>query len=162
MVYRYAVSNFFATYLQIAPIRTYVLLTQLLMVQEMKLPCNHTKFCAFVSMSVPMISSLPSGNMDVLKRLPSECLKKVMWSYHQTRRRHDIWKKTSDLRRLEGVWFTTSWARLIYVVLKTSKLRHLEDAWFTTSGERLILDVMKTSDLHCLEGVQFTTSWGRL
>ena len=96
MVYRYAVSNFFATYLQIAPIRTYVLLSQLLMVQEMKLPCNHTKFCAFVSMFVPMIFSLPSGRMDVLKKLSSGCLKKVTWSYHRTRRRHNIWKKTSD------------------------------------------------------------------
>ena len=96
MVYHYAVSIFFATYLQIAPIRTYVLLSQLLMVQEMKLPCNHTKFCAFVSMFVPVIFSLPSGRMDVFKRLSSGCLKMVTWSYHRTRRRHNIWKKTSD------------------------------------------------------------------
>ena len=35
-------------------------------------------------------------------------LKKVTTSYDKTRRRHDAWKKTSDLRRLEDVQFTRS------------------------------------------------------
>ena len=123
---------------------------------------------------------------DVFKT-SSGRLKKVTTSYDQTRRRHDVWKKTSDLRRLEDVWFTsswrrpiydvlktsdlrrlqyvwfsTSWRRLIYIVLKTSNLRRLGNVWFTTSSERLIYDVLKKSDLRCLEDIQFTTSWRRL
>ena len=78
--------------------------------------------------------------------------------------------KTSDLRRLEDVWFTTSWdvwfttscGRPLYVVLKTSNLRRLEDIWLTTSWVRLIHDVLKTSDLRRLEVVQFKTSSRRL
>ena len=54
-------------------------------------------------------------------------LKKVTTSYDQTRRRYDVWKKMSDLRRLEGVLFTSSQKRPIYDVLKTSYLRRLED-----------------------------------
>ena len=98
------------------------------------------------------------------------------------RRLQDVLKR---LRRLEkDVWFTTSWGRLIYVVLKTSNLRPLQDVWFTKSWRRrlrhfetsnlgcfknvwftmssgrLIYDVLKTSDLRRLEDVQFTTSWG--
>ena len=42
-------------------------------------------------------------------------LGKVTTSYHQTRRRHDVLQKTSDLHRLEDIRFTTSWKRLIYV-----------------------------------------------
>ena len=48
----------------------------------------------------------PTGT-DVFKT-SSGRLKKVTTSYDQTRRRHDVWKKTSDLRRLEDVQFTTS------------------------------------------------------
>ena len=43
----------------------------------------------------------PAGT-DVFKT-SSRRLKKVTTSYDQTRRRHDVWKKTSDLRRLEDV-----------------------------------------------------------
>ena len=35
-------------------------------------------------------------------------LEKVTTSYDQTRRRHDVLQKTSDLRRLEDVRFTSS------------------------------------------------------
>ena len=70
--------------------------------------------------------------------------------------------KTPDLWHFQDVWFSTSWRRLIYVILKTSNLWRLENVWFTTSSERLIYDVLKTSDLRCLEDVQFTTSWRRL
>ena len=77
-------------------------------------------------------------------------LKKVTTSYDQTRRLHDIWKKTSDLRRLKNLLFTSSWRSSIY------------DVWFTTSSGRLVYDVLKTSDLRCLEDVQFTTPWRRL
>ena len=47
--------------------------------------------------------------------------------------RYDVWKKTSDLRRLEDIQFTTSSGRLVYDALKTSDLRRLEDIQFTTS-----------------------------
>ena len=56
---------------------------------------------------------------DVFKT-SSGCLKKVTTSYDQTRRRRDVWKKTSDLGRLEDV-------------LKTSYLRRPEDVQFTIS-----------------------------
>ena len=35
-------------------------------------------------------------------------LEKVRASYDQTRRRHDVLQKTSNLQRLEDVWFTSS------------------------------------------------------
>ena len=62
-------------------------------------------------------------------------------------------RKTSDLRRLEDVRFTTSSRRLIYVVLKsliyvvlkTFDLRSLENVWLTTFWRRLIYNVLKTS-----------------
>ena len=92
----------------------------------------------------------------------SGSLKKVTASYDQIKRRHDVWKMTSDLRRLEDVWFTSSWRHPIYDVSKTSDLRRLQDVWFLTSWRRLIYDVLKTSDLRCHEDVQFTISWRRL
>ena len=42
------------------------------------------------------------ADTDVFKT-SSGHLKKVTTSYDQTRRRHDVWKKTQDLRRLEDV-----------------------------------------------------------
>ena len=108
-------------------------------------------------------------------------------SYDQTRRHHVVSKKTSDLRGLENVWFTSSWKRrtydvlktsglkrlqdvsfttpwryLIYVVLKTSSLRPLDDVWFTTSSGRLVYDILRTSDLCRFEDVELTISWRRL
>ena len=71
-------------------------------------------------------------------------------SYDQTRRRHDVLQKTSDLQRLEDVRFTTSWRRLIYVTLKTSDLWRLEDVSLTTSWKRLICNVLKTLVKQCL------------
>ena len=44
---------------------------------------------------------------DVFKT-SSGRLKKVATSYDQTRRRRDVWKKTSDLGHLEDVLFTSS------------------------------------------------------
>ena len=41
-------------------------------------------------------------------RTYSERLEKVTKSYDKTRRLHDVWQKTSDLRRLEDVLFTSS------------------------------------------------------
>ena len=98
------------------------------------------------------------GNTDVFKT-SSERLKKVATSYDQTRRRHDFWKKTSDLRHLEDVWFTMSSRRLVYDVLKTSDLSRLEDVEFETSWKRLIYDVFRMSDLRRLEDVRFMSSW---
>ena len=120
-------------------------------------------------------------------RAPSGRLKKITTSYDQTRRLHEVWQKTSNLRhpkevlftsswrrpiykvlkmsvvrRLEDVWFATSRRRRIYVFLKTSYLQRFKDVCFTTSWRRLIYDVWKTSDLRLLEHVLFTTSWGRL
>ena len=85
-----------------------------------------------------------------------------MTSYYQTRHRRIVWQKTSDLQRLQHVWFTTSWRRLIYVALKTSNLRRLENVRFTTSSGRLIYVVLKTSDLQRLKDVWFASSWRRL
>ena len=65
---------------------------------------------------------------------------------------------TSYRRRL----IYDSWRRPIYVVLKTSDLRRLEDVWFTSSWRRPIYDVFKTSDWRRFEDVWFTTSWRRL
>ena len=109
------------------------------------------------------------ADTDVFK-MSSGRLKKVTTSYDQTRRRHVVWKrhriydvsKTSDLRRLQDVWFSTSWRCLIYVILKTSNLRRLENVRFPTSLERLIYNVLKTSDLRHLEDVWVMTSSRRL
>ena len=123
---------------------------------------------------------------DVFKT-SSGYLEKVPTSYNQSRCRHDVWKKTSDLqclediwftsssrrpiydilktshlRRLQDVWFTTSWRRLIYIVLKTFNLGRLENIWFKTTSGCLIYDVFKTSHLCRLKDVKFTTSWRRL
>ena len=76
--------------------------------------------------------------------------------------------KTSDVRRLKDVRFTTTWRRLICDVLKTSDsrrlrdvgLRRLEDVLFTTSWRCLIYDVLKVSKLRRLEYVWFM-SFGR-
>ena len=88
-------------------------------------------------------------------------LKKVTTSYKQTRPRHGVWKKMSDLRRLEDVWFTSSWRCPVYNVLKTSDLRRLEDVQFATSWKRLIYNVFRRFDLRRLEDVQFMLSWRR-
>ena len=101
------------------------------------------------------------ADTDVFKT-SSGRLKKVTTSYDQARRWHDVWKKTSDLRRLEDVWFMSSWRRPIYNVLKTSDLRRLQDVWCTTSWRRLIYVVLKRSNLRRLENVWFTASSGRL
>ena len=57
------------------------------------------------------ISPIPADT-DVFKA-SSGRLKKFTASYDQTRRGHDVWKKRSDLRRLEDVQFLTFWKRLI-------------------------------------------------
>ena len=89
-------------------------------------------------------------------------LKKFTTSYDQTRRRHDVWKMTSDLRRLGDVWFRSSRRCPIYDILKTSDLRPLQGVWFSTSWRRLIYVALKTSNLWRLENVWFTTSSGCL
>ena len=72
---------------------------------------------------------------------------------------HNIWQKTSDLRRLEEVGFTFSWRRSIYDVFKTSDLWCLEDVWFTTSWKHRICVVWKTFNFRRFEDIWFTTSW---
>ena len=67
--------------------------------------------------------------------------------------------KTSDLRRLEDVWFTSSWKRLICDVLRTPVLRRLEDVGFLSSWRRLICNVLRKTVLRRLEDGWFTTSW---
>ena len=89
-------------------------------------------------------------------------LKKVTMTYVQIRRRHDIWKKTSCLRRLEDIWLTPSWRRPIYDVLKASDLRRLQDVWFRASWRHAIYVVLKTSNLRRLEDVWLVTYWRRL
>ena len=109
------------------------------------------------------------ADTDVFKT-SSRRLGKVTTFYDHTRHCQDVWKKTSALRRLEDVQSTTSWRRLIYVVLKASNLWRLEDVWFTTSSGRfvydvlwrsLIYDVFRVSDLRRLEDVWFMSSWRR-
>ena len=99
------------------------------------------------------------ADTDVFK-ISSECLKKVTTSYNQTRRRHNVWQKTSDLRRLGDVWFMSCWRNPIYDVLKTSNLHCLKEVQFATSWERplqeVIYDVLKTSDLWRLKDVWAT------
>ena len=92
------------------------------------------------------------ADTDIFKT-SSGRLKKVTTSYDQTRRPQDVWQKTSYLRLLEHVGFTSSWRRRIYDVLrrlicnilKTSILWRLEDVWFRTSWRRRICDVLRTS-----------------
>ena len=106
----------------------------------------------------------------VIFKTSSGYCKKVTMSYDQTRRCRDVWKKTSDLGRLEDVIFTSSRRRPICDVLRTSDLRRLEDVsdfhrledvQFTTSSRRLIYSVLRTSDFQHLEGVWFASSWRR-
>ena len=52
------------------------------------------------------------ADTDVLKTSLG-CLKKVMMSYNQTRRLHDVLLKASDLGRLADVRFMLSTRRLI-------------------------------------------------
>ena len=73
----------------------------------------------------------PTGT--VVFMTSSVSLKKVTMSYNQTRRLHNLWKKTSDvlktsyLLRFKDAQFITSWRRLFYNVLKTSDLQRLVD-----------------------------------
>ena len=105
---------------------------------------------------------------DVFKTSPGR-LQKVTTSYHQSRRHQDFWKKTSDLGRLEDVWFKTSWRHPIYDVLKTSDydvlrasdLRRLEDISFTSSWVRPIYDIFKTSDFRHIGNVRLASFWKR-
>ena len=88
--------------------------------------------------------ALNPADTDVFKMFSGR-LKEVTTSYKQTRRCQDVWKKSSNLRRLKDVLFTLPWRRLIYNVLRTSDLRLLKDVRFTSSGRRPIYDVFKTS-----------------
>ena len=96
------------------------------------------------------------GNTDVFKT-SSGRLEKVTTSYDQTRRRHEVLQKMSDLRHLDDVWFSTFWRRLIYAVLKTPNLHCLEDVQFSMSWRHLINGVLKAFDLRRLEEVCKTT-----
>ena len=107
-----------------------------------------------------LLFDLNPADMDIFKT-SSGRLRKVATTYDQTRRHHDVWKMTSDLRRLEDVWFTTSLGRLVFNVLKTSDLRRLKDVQFATSWKRLIYSVFRASDLRRFEDVRFTLSWRR-
>ena len=97
--------------------------------------------------------SFPSGCHTQPTQKSSRRLKKVTTSCDQTRHRHDVWKKTSNLQRLEDVWFTSSWRRQICDVLKTSDLLRLQDVWSTTFWRRPIYFVLKTSNYERLEDV---------
>ena len=109
------------------------------------------------------------ADTDVFKT-SSGRLKKTTTSYDQIRHHHESGKrrpiydvlKTSDLRRLQGVQFRTSWRRLIYDVFRTSGLRCLQDVRFTSSWRRPISIILKTSHLRRLEDVWFMMSCGRL
>ena len=81
----------------------------------------------------------------ILKRLPYFTTKPdVAKTSGKGRLTQDVWR-TSDLRRLEDVQFTTSWRRLIYNVLKTSDFWRLEVVWFASPWRHPIYDISKTS-----------------
>ena len=111
-------------------------------------------FIVYLWLSLCMSFNFPADT-DVCE-ISSGCLKKVTMSYNQTRRCHNVWQKTSDLRRLEGTWFTSCWRNPSYDVLRTSGLRRPEDVWFTLSWRHLISDIMMTSDLQRLKDVWAT------
>ena len=69
-------------------------------------------------------------------------------SFERLKKGHDVLRpnKTSSRYLEKDVGFTTSWRRLIYVVLKTSKLWRLQDVWFTTSSVRLVYDILHKFD----------------
>ena len=75
----------------------------------------------------------------------------VLTTFGKRRLIYDV-LKTSDLRRLEDVQFTTSWRRLIYDVFKTFVKRHLCSNVVATSIQRrkkllfLILHCLKYSE----------------
>ena len=108
--------------------------------------------------SIKLPSNFIPAKTDVFKTSLGR-LKKVTMSCNQTKRHHHVWKKMSDVRRLEDVWFTTSSGRLVSDVLKMFNLCLLEDVQFTLSWRRPVCDVLKTSVLWRLEDVWFTTSW---
>ena len=131
------------------------------------LPSNSSKYHSVI-LSQRTHTSL-RRIQDVLKRSLRLTTKSDVVKLSGKRRLiYDI-LKTSYLRRLKDVQFTTSWRRLLYVVLKTSNLRRLEDVnlrrhadvWFKTSWRRLFYVVLKTSYLHRLEDVLFASSWRR-
>ena len=67
----------------------------------------------------------PTGT--VVFMTSSVSLKKVTMSYNQTRRLHNLWKKTPYLLRFKDAQFIASWRHLFYNVLKTSDLQRLVD-----------------------------------
>ena len=92
-----------------------------------------------------------------------KCWRETKWKYMvnpadtyvfetSSGRHQDFWKKTSDLRRLENVWFTSSWRLPIYDVFKTFVKRRLCSNVVVTSIERqqkwffLILYCLKYSE----------------
>ena len=98
-----------------------------------------------------MLWSARPADTDVFKT-SSGCLKKVTTSLDQTRRRHYVWKKTSNLQRRGDIWFTSASRRPIYDVLKTSVKRRLCSNVVATSIKRrkklffLILYCLKYSE----------------
>ena len=137
-------------------------------------PCSWIKnLSAKITKYIPKFwerSVKRKSNFRFIRPSGHRCLKNVKTSYDQTRRPHDVWQKTSDLRRLKDVRLTSSWKRPIYDVFKTSNLRRLEDLGFTTSWRRRftssrrrsVYDVLKTFNLSRLEDIGFTSSWRRL
>ena len=119
-----------------------------------------TEFVNFPNKNL-FTSHMYPADTDVFKTSSGRIIK-VTTPYYQTRSRYDVWKKTSDLRRFEDVWFTTSWRLLIYDVFRTSGLQRPEDVWFKSSWRRPIWDVLKEYDLQRLQDVWFMTSWRRL
>ena len=63
---------------------------------------NRDPYHDFPNNIYEMFLNYSPADKDVFKT-SSGRLKKVTTSYDQTRRGHDIWKMTSDLRRLEDV-----------------------------------------------------------
>ena len=66
-------------------------------------------------------------------------------------RLQDVLKRSRRLTNKQDVVTTSRKKGQIYDVIKTSDLRRLKDIKFTTSWRRMVYDFLKTYDLHCLE-----------
>ena len=105
---------------------------------------------------------------DVLKRLRRLTTKPdVLTTPGRRRLIYDV-LKSSDLRRLQNVrftsscWFATSWRHQIHDVLEKSVYNVLKTFCLWSFGGRLIYHVLKTSNFRRLKDIEFTSSWRRL
>ena len=106
---------------------------------------NYWNFCEFFWLYPQRIQTSLRRLQDISKRSRRLRTKEdVVTTSGKRRRIYDVLKtsdlrhfETSNLGRLQNVWFITSPGRLVYDVLKTSDLRRFEDVCAATSQRRL-------------------------